>query len=152
MNTWRDLVALIQRDPIAFWSMIAFWWLTLCFAACLAYFLRGKQDKGKMDGLEQRLLGALERVKYVKEKSADLRGAYEAEWQARVNNEKPEVVERSVGRTRKAFYDLDQANNAPGESSEKLRKARLHYRANGTLQEDRIPGTAQRSSRPPLRS
>jgi len=124
MGTWSEVVALIQRDPVAFWSVMALWWLTLCLVACLAYLLRGQRDKRKMDGLEQRLRGALEKVEYIKQKSIDLRGAYEAEWQARVNSEQPEVVDRTTDRTRKAFYELDQANNAPDDSLEKLRKAR----------------------------
>jgi len=55
---------------------------------------------------------------------ADLRGAYEAEWHARTNNERPEVLERSVARTKKAFNELYQATKETDDTLGRLRKKR----------------------------
>jgi hypothetical protein len=83
MTTWRELVALVLRDPEPFaWligSGLALWAASLVAVFRYAYWQRGKRERAKMEGLEQHL-------RYMKQKEADLRGAYEAEWHLRTNN------------------------------------------------------------------
>jgi hypothetical protein len=102
MKTWSEVLALILRDPVAFWPVLIFYGVTVWAVFKFAYWQRGQRERAKMEGLKQHL-------RYLKQKEADLRGAYEAEWQARTNNEKPEVVDRSADRTKKAFNELYQA-------------------------------------------
>jgi hypothetical protein len=115
MNTWSEVLALILRDPVAFWPVVVFYGGTVWAVFKFAYWQRGERERGKMESLEQHL-------RYMKQKEADLRGAYEAEWHLRTNNENPEVVGRSVERTRKAFSELNQARKTLDDTLESLRK------------------------------
>ena len=114
MNTWSEVLELILRDPAAVWPVVVFYGGTVWAVFKFAYWQRGKHERGKMEGFEQQL-------RYMKQKETNLRGAYEAEWHLRTNNEKPEVLGRAVERTRKAFSEFSQTRKMLDDTLERLR-------------------------------
>jgi hypothetical protein len=139
MNTWSEVLALILRDPVALWPVLVLYGVTVWAVFKFAYWQRGKRERRKMEGLEQHL-------RYLKQKEADLRGAYEAEWHARTNDEKPEVIERTVDRTKKAFNELYQATKETDVTLERLRSV---YARNVDLRSAGRDPTSPRARRRP---
>src|SRR5262245_32451625 len=115
MNTWSEVLALILHDPVALLTVAIFYGATVWAVFTFAYWQRGESERRKMEGVEQQL-------RYLKQKEADLRGAYEAEWHLRTHSEAPELIQRCVERTRKAFFELNQAQKTLDDTLEGLLK------------------------------